>query len=266
MHCPHTRKDNINFLLISKVLDHDSQMARELLSKILSVLQAKGAYKWQNVKTLHLVCDCGPNFRNREAYAFFLHDLPKAWNVNASFAASNPMPNQNNHVIRSVNLAKPTARLFLCPCAPKVIVHFLGEQHGKGPVDQLFDCDCAWLDDFVQSCPIYKIEDLVAYYKTGVQDMVSTDPNEPKFHIMKFDPGDNRPSPRIFFQCPNFLITRTYCLKIESAAGYAHDLKVTNKVFSDASSILLRLWDVVERDMDENDADMSKTWRRQDMR
>lgn len=75
------RKD-MNFLLVSEVLDHDSQMARLLLSHILQTLRDKPAYKWHQVKTLHLVCDCGPHFRSREGYAFFLHDLPKAWNVN----------------------------------------------------------------------------------------------------------------------------------------------------------------------------------------
>ncbi len=80
------RKD-MNFLLVSEVLDHDSQMARMLVTKILEIVQSKAAYQWSQVKTLHLVCDCGPHFRSREGYAFFLHDLPKIWNVNATFPA-----------------------------------------------------------------------------------------------------------------------------------------------------------------------------------
>ena len=68
---------NFNFLLISEVLDHDSQMARLLLSRILAIVREKPPYEWNKVRRLHLVCDCGPHFRSRESYAFYLHDLPK---------------------------------------------------------------------------------------------------------------------------------------------------------------------------------------------
>ena len=68
---------NFNFLLISEVLDHDSQMARLLLSRILAIVREKPPYEWNKVRRLQLVCDCGPHFRSRESYAFYLHDLPK---------------------------------------------------------------------------------------------------------------------------------------------------------------------------------------------
>jgi hypothetical protein len=77
-------RKNTNFLLISDVLDHDSQMARLLLTKILTTVKSKAAYNWEQVKHVHLVCDCGPHFRSREGYAFFLHDLPKGFGLNAS--------------------------------------------------------------------------------------------------------------------------------------------------------------------------------------
>lgn len=73
----------MNFLLLTDVLDHDSQMARLLLTKILSTVKGKAAYEWDKVKMLHLVCDCGPHFRSREAFAFFLHDLVKDFGVDA---------------------------------------------------------------------------------------------------------------------------------------------------------------------------------------
>lgn len=80
VHTPGRR--DINFLLVSDVLDHDSQMARLLVSKVLSIVKDKDAYQWSKVKMLHLVCDCGPHFRSREGFAFFLHDLVKDWKVN----------------------------------------------------------------------------------------------------------------------------------------------------------------------------------------
>ena len=82
VHTPGRR--NMNFLLVSEVLDHDSQMARLLLTQVLKTVHDKAEYRWSQVKTLHLVCDCGPHFRSREGYAFFLHDLPKRWKVNVS--------------------------------------------------------------------------------------------------------------------------------------------------------------------------------------
>lgn len=72
---------NFNFLLLSEVLDHDSQMAKLLLSRILEVVRGKPEYEWSKVRRLHLVCDCGPHFRSRESYAFYLHDLPKELKV-----------------------------------------------------------------------------------------------------------------------------------------------------------------------------------------
>ena len=76
-------RKNFNFLLISEVLDHDSQMARVLLSRVFEVVSNRPAYDWDRVKHVHLVCDCGPHFRSRESYAFFLHDLPKEWKRDA---------------------------------------------------------------------------------------------------------------------------------------------------------------------------------------
>ena len=80
VHTPGRR--DTNFLLVTEVLDHDSQIARLLLTQILETVASKESYQWGKVKMLHLVCDCGPHFRSRESYAFFLHDLPKKWNIN----------------------------------------------------------------------------------------------------------------------------------------------------------------------------------------
>ncbi|OLQ14200.1 hypothetical protein AK812_SmicGene1651 [Symbiodinium microadriaticum] len=58
-------RKNFQFLLVSEVLDHDSQMARVLLERVLDIVSSRPAYKWDQVKHLHLVCDCGPHFRSR---------------------------------------------------------------------------------------------------------------------------------------------------------------------------------------------------------
>jgi hypothetical protein len=212
-------RKNFHFLLVSEVLDHDSQMARMLLSRILEIVSSRPAYKWDAVQTLHLVSDCGPHFRSRESYAFFLHDLPKLYNVD-------------------------------------VAVHFQGEQHGKGPVDRLFGWGCAWIDDFLQEAPIHGIGDLVLCYRKGAQHMVNVDPNGPKFHIESFDPGELRPEKRTFFYCSGFLITRTYCLTSTRARGYARGLRIVNKVFSNCVGQELRGWTIEERTGELADGDM----------
>ena len=76
----------MNFLLLTDVLDHDLQMARLLLTEILSIITAQAGCEWDKVEMLHLVCDCGPHFRSREAFAFFLHDLVE------DFGVSSPCP------------------------------------------------------------------------------------------------------------------------------------------------------------------------------
>ncbi|CAK9085446.1 Voltage-dependent N-type calcium channel subunit alpha-1B, partial [Durusdinium trenchii] len=181
------RRRDINFLLVSDVLDHDSQMARLLVSKVLSIVKDKDAYQWS-----------------------------------------------------------------------KVTLHFLGEQHGKGPVDRLFGWTCAWIEAFLQDRPIYGLQDLLACYRAGAQEMVNTDPPRPKFHIAKFDPGVTRPETRTYFQCPNLLITRTYCLK---AVATPRSIRLTNNVFSDAQGEEIGNWEIEPRTMNEDDVE-SKTWRR----
>ena len=83
---------NCNFLLVSEVLDHDSQMAKLLLTQILLTVQNRPTFQWEKVQMVHLVCDCGPHFRSGESYAFLLHDLPKQWNVDAASLHSNVYP------------------------------------------------------------------------------------------------------------------------------------------------------------------------------
>ena len=86
-------RKNTNFLLVSEILDHDSQAARLLVTQVLETVRTKPAYEWSKVKTLHLVCDCGPHFRSREGYAFFLHDLPVLFKVDepwSKFTAAIP--------------------------------------------------------------------------------------------------------------------------------------------------------------------------------
>lgn len=95
--------------------------------------------------------------------------------------------------------------------------------------------------------------------------MVNTDPDGPKFHIQKFDPGENRPQPRTFFQCPSFLITRTYSLTATHARSHAYNIRLRNHVFSDSPGVDLRHWHIEERDtlaLDDEGNALSKPWRR----
>ena len=118
---------------------------------------------------------------------------------------------------------------------------------------------------YMQDRHIHGIDDLFDCYKAGAKDMVNTDPTGPKFHIQKYDYGPSRPTPRTFFQCPNFLITRTYCLEAELLKGYADGIRVKKHIFSDSTGRLLQHWHVEEiglQDFDDEGSEMSKTWRR----
>lgn len=157
-------------------------------------------------------------------------------------------------------------------------MHFQGEQHGKGPVDRLFGWGCAWIEDFLQKQPIHGLRDLVQCYRSGAQYMVNSDPTGPKFHIEAFDPGELRPETRTFFQRPGFLITRTYCLHTDFVPGYAHGIRLKNKLFSDSEGAVLHGWFIGTRnqaapadeepDIADNNADGDdsapdpKKWRR----
>ena len=131
-------------------------------------------------------------------------------------------------------------------------------------VDRLFGWTCAWIENFIQEKPIYGLQDLLSCYKSGAQDMVNTDPEGPTFHIVNFDPGERRPEPRTFLQCPNFLITRTYCLA-SSLQPQPHGIRIHNHVFSDARGAQLPSWTIESRKADELDEAgqvVSKPWRR----
>ena len=92
--------------------------------------------------------------------------------------------------------------------------------------------------------------------------MVDIDPQGPKFHIMKFDSGETRPLTRSFFQCPDFLITRTYCCTKKEFKLPPNGLRIRNNLFSDSHGDLLRHWHVEVRDRDDEGQPMPQDWRR----
>ena len=126
-------------------------------------------------------------------------------------------------------------------------MHFQGEQHGKGPVDQLFGWGCCWIEDFLQQKPIHGLKDLIQCYRAGAQAMVNSDPDGPKFYVAEFDPGEYRPDTRTFFHCPGFLITRTYCLHTDLAPDCARGIRPRNKLFSDSQGKVLTGWFIETR-------------------
>ena len=172
---------------------------------------------------------------------------PKEWNVDAPCLRLYPLP----HVLVFAFSTSP-------PCSYRRLRRSLytswGEQHGKG-LDRLLGWGCAWIEAFLQDQPIYGLADLLRCYKAGAQDMVNTNPHGPRFNIQKFDPGTERPLPRMFFQCGNCLVTRTYCMK----AG----LRILDKTFGDNDGgTELHNWWLNERDIDNEGAPTSNTWRR----
>lgn len=114
------------------------QMSKDVIQDFRKKLFAKSRRsQWRKENMSHLVCDCGPHFRSRECVAFFLYNnLVHNWKVDVS-------------------------------------LRFLGEQHGKGLVDRLFGWTCAWIEGYLQQQPVYALQNLLACYKAGAQDMAN---------------------------------------------------------------------------------------------
>ena len=89
---------SVHMLYCSNFLDSDSVAAIMYMELCLADLKVFPGVDWTQVKTLRLVCDVGPHFRSYQSMAYFCVEIPRKYKVN-------------------------------------VYITWLGEHHGKGPVD-----------------------------------------------------------------------------------------------------------------------------------
>ena len=80
---------------------------------------------------------------------------------------------------------------------------------------------------------------------------MTSDPDGPRFLIVQWSPGDNRPTKRLALMIDNFKISRTYSLSATLSAHAASGVSIRNKVFSDMTDGDLLVWTVRETQMDE---------------
>ena len=112
-------------------------------------------------------------------------------------------------------------------------VLYLAEQHGKGACDRLFGWSRVWINRYIQTKPIYRMNDLIACYKEGAATMRKEDPLGPTILIDAFDPGKHRPSKRTYLIVPSLKITRTYSLTASADKYSTIGVKILNHVFTD---------------------------------
>lgn len=62
-------------LLVSEILDHDSQAANMLLNQVLQIIRNERQVNWTAVRTMWLVADCGPHIRSYESAAHYCYTL-----------------------------------------------------------------------------------------------------------------------------------------------------------------------------------------------
>lgn len=197
-------------LLVSEVLDHDAQIANMLLNQVLVLVRDHPRVNWPALRKLWLVSDCGPHFRPYESAAHFLVTLLTTLKV-------------------------------------KVHVMYLGEQHGKGACDRLFGWTNEWLQRYLQEKPTHCIKDLVQAYRSGSTATAQMDPSSAAFLVHSFDPGQSRPSRRLFFNCSTLKISRTYSLSAEPNSLAPSGITIRNNVFSDlVSNQSLGPWSIGE--------------------
>ena len=74
--------------------------------------------------------------------------------------------------------------------------------------------------------------------------MMNEDPDGPRFLVLKWNPGPDRPSTRKMLQVENLKITRTYAMEGKPSKHAPSGISIRNKVFSDLSPGETLLWEV----------------------
>ena len=138
---------------------------------------------------LHLWSDTGPHYRSAENLYYYARTLPKERNQ-------------------------------------KVFIRWLGEQHGKGILDQFFGVSGThrngWLGQYAAKKPIYNIDDVVAALKAGAQSKMEKDTDGPRFIVRKIEYPEHKSTLRHFLYANSLKISRTYALEAEPYRGRAN--------------------------------------------
>ena len=96
----------------------------------------------------------------------------------------------------------------------------------------------------------------MGHFKAGSTRMMQEDVGGPQFVIVKFQPGDYRPSKRIYLHADGLKVTRTYSLISSLSHLTETGVSIRNKIFSDNPPGILLTWH-----LEENNADPPVKWR-----
>ncbi|CAE6918052.1 unnamed protein product, partial [Symbiodinium sp. CCMP2456] len=149
---------------------------------------------------LHLWSDTGPHFRSAENLYFYARVLPKERNQN-------------------------------------VFIRWLGEQHGKGVLDQQFGLagthKHGWIGQFAREGPIYSIDDMCKALQQGADRQMKKYPDGPRYIVRKIEYPTNKATLRHFLYADSLKISRTYALEAEPYQGQARvQPALWNRVFA----------------------------------
>lgn len=159
-----------------------------------------------NNGTLHIWSDSGPHFRSAENLHFYTRQLP----MNGK---------------------------------REVRVQWLGEQHGKGLLDQLFGQigtqKNGWIARYVRKSPVHTIDDVVLALSEGAKHTKKLRPDGPNWVIKKIIFPEFHQSTTSYYYAKSLKITRTYSLKavphpLQDRAGFPPH--VYDCLFADSSS------------------------------
>ena len=152
--------------------------------------------------SLHVWSDCGPHFRSAENLHFY-------------------------------------ARTLVEKRKQPVLARWLGEQHGKGVLDQLFGISGThlggWIGQHALRQPIHNIEHMRKALQEGADRQVRTNPGNAAWVIRTINYGENKASLRRFLYAESLKITRAYALDAVPAPGSAANLPpiLYNRVFAE---------------------------------
>ena len=185
------------FLFLTDVVEQTAEASNLMLSEALN------AAKVPENGVLQLWSDTGPHFRSAENLYFYARKLPQKRNQT-------------------------------------IWTRWLGEQHGKSILDEMFGWTgvhrSGWLGKYVQTAPIYNLEDMVKAFRKGAAAQVKKDPKGPKWIVKHVPYPELKANIRHFLYAPSMKISRTYAVDAEPYRGRANvSPPLFNRVFADCS-------------------------------
>lgn len=133
------------------------------------------------------------------------------------------------------------ARVLPATRKQKVLIRFLGEQHGKSILDKMFGWtgthSSGWLGKYARKQPILDLNGMVRALQAGAQEQKRKDPLGPNWIVKKMLYPETKTAERNFLYGGSLKITRTYALDAEPYTGSLPNASpiLFNRVFADSA-------------------------------